>query len=654
LFSKLLGRLRGSQVKQERSASAARQPPESPPPDDRSRAEQLIAQGNDKEDAGDLLAAVRLYQEAVHVAPTFPKALLNLGIGLAAQGALADAAAAYESGLAQEPGHPFLNYNFAHLAYRQGDLAAARELAQRAVAAKPDFVEARVLLSNAHDDLGETAAALDAIDHAIALQPALAGAHLNRARLLRNLERFDEALASARRAAEIEPGSLDPSLMASLYGHLGFAQEALEFSRKAAKAQPDGFLARSRELFYSNFNENGRVEALFEAHRALGALLEQSVAPAYENLWHGAPDAQRKLRLGFVSADFYRHPVSMFLIALLEHIDRSQFEVCCYSNNAKVDPATEALRAASDGWVQAESMSAAQLAQRVHQDATDILVDLSGHSGTPTLAAFAEKPAPVAMTWLGYLNTTGLLRIDYRLCDERTDPASTQRFNTEQLLPFSASQWCYRPFIQVDAARNAPSSAAGFVTFGSFNNSRKISEAMCRRWARLLRNCDGSRLLLADISSDAKRAAIAAVFAEEGVAPHRLQFAPRADLAGYYRLYDSVDISLDTFPYGGATTTLDSLWMGVPVICAPGELPVSRSASSILELLGLRDWIAPSIDDYVTCAVERARDLAAIQQLRTSLRPALLRSSLMDEPGFTRDFERAMRAAWTRHCASRS
>jgi predicted O-linked N-acetylglucosamine transferase (SPINDLY family) len=175
---------------------------------------------------------------------------------------------------------------------------------------------------------------------------------------------------------------------------------------------------------------------------------------------------------------------------------------------------------------------------------------------------------------------------------------------------------------------------------------------MCKRWAALLAQCPGSRLLIADLDSTAKRQRILDAFDQHGVSSERLEILPRADLAGYQRLFDRVDISLDTYPYGGGTTTIDSLWMGVPVVTATGELPVSRSAASILQLLGLRDWVASSIDAYVDCAARAAQDLAAIQRLRTSLRERLRNSPLMDEAGFARDFEAAMRNAWHRFCTT--
>ena len=506
-------------------------------------------------------------------------------------------------------------------------------------------------LAAAHRELGELPQALKSAEMAVALDSALGTGHLERARVFGKLGRNEEALTACLRATELQPDAGALETLTALYARQRMSEEALEASVRAVAADPGDLAARSRELFLSNFSEPTNAEALFERHLAYARLLEARIAPTHEGRWLGSRESGRRLRIGFVSSDLYNHPVVLFLIPLLARIDHARFEVVCYSTGRNVDETTAQIRSMVSDFVEAALLTDSQLAARIHEDAIDVLVDLSGHSGTPRLAAFAERPAPVQMTWLGYLNTTGLSRIDYRLCDERSDPAATQQLNTERLLPFAQSQWCYRPFVQTDPEPVAPCVRNGVVTFGSFNNARKISGAMCGRWAEVLARCPGSRLMVADITSSHKRQALLDAFAAHGVQADRLELVPRTDIAGYLRLYDRVDISLDTYPYGGGTTTIDSLWMGVPVVTASGDLPVSRSASSILQLLGLDAWVAPSIDGYVDCVVRHAQDMQAIQRLRTSLRTRVRASPLMDEAGFAKSFEAALRGAWQRFCA---
>ena len=361
-----------------------------------------------------------------------------------------------------------------------------------------------------------------------------------------------------------------------------------------------------------------------------------------------ATGAPRRLKIGYVSADFWVHPVSLFLIPVLEGHDREAFEVYGYSHGGTSDHITERIEGLCDHWVDAATMDDTQLADAIHADGIDILVDLSGHTGNSRMAVFAQRPAPIQVSWLGYLNTTGLTRIDWRLCDERTDPAGVSAaLHTEKLKPISPSQWCYRPFLEVDAARQAPFEKNGYFTFGSFCQATKISRAMCERWGRILAQTPGSRLVVAGGATRGKQDAITEIMGSCGVEASRLRFVQRLDLEAYFRLFNTVDVALDTFPYGGGTTTLDSLWMGVPVVTASGEIPVSRSAASILGALGLEEWVAVDIDDYERVALERAADREGIARLRRSLRLSLQGSALMDEPRFVQNLEAAYRSMWT-------
>ena len=517
--------------------------------------------------------------------------------------------------------------------------------------AEPDDARHHAALAAVHRELGELPQALAHAARAVELDPALAAGHLEHARALGASARNEEALAACLRATELRPDADSLETLTTLYARQRMSEEALAASTRAVALNPDDLAARSRELFLSHFSEPTDAGALFGRHLDYARVLEARVKPTHEQRWVGSRDPQRRLRIGFVSSDLYSHPVVLFLIPLLARIDRGQFDVVCYSTGRNVDDTTAQIRSMVSGFVEAALLTDSQLAARVHADAIDILIDLNGHSGTPRLAAFAQRPAPIQMTWLGYLDTTGLSRIDYRLCDDRSDPPATQHLNSEQLLPFAPSQWCYRPFVQLDPEPVAPCMRNGVITFGSFNNARKISRAMCGRWAEVLARCPGSRLVVADITSTHKRQALLDAFARHGVPDARLELLPRADIAGYLRLFDRVDISLDTYPYGGGTTTIDSLWMGVPVVTAAGDLPVSRSASSILQLLDLEDWVAPSIDGYVDRVVHHARDPSALQHLRTSLRSRVRASPLMDESAFAKNFESAVRGAWQRFCA---
>jgi predicted O-linked N-acetylglucosamine transferase (SPINDLY family) len=649
MFRKWFGsRQGGTQAPAEpaRAAPASQQPQQAQAagPEARASAQVLIAAGNAAEDAGRLQEARDLYARAVASAPDLPAAHLNLGIAQEALGDTAAARACFERVLALQSDHPFGAYNLAKLHFVEGRPALAEPLLRRAVAAKADFFEAWVLLSNALDAAGNLQGAADANARALALQPAHAGALFNQAGILRRLGQLDAAAEAAVRAADLDPQPDYLALANLLLFTQGFAAEALVPVRRAIAAAPHLLPLRSRELFLLNLVEGETAERLFERHAALGREIEAAVAPRS----HPARPAPRaRLRVGFVSEDLHAHPVAMFLLPLLQGRTRERFEVFCYSSGGQADHVTRQLREAADHWRDASAWHDLKLAEAIAGDAIDILIDLQGHTGSVRLGVFAAKPAPVQVSWVGYLNTTGLTRMDYRLTDARCDPPSiAQPLHTERLLLLPHSQWCYRPFLDVPPAEAAPCERNGFVTFGSFNNVTKLTETMAHRWGRILRRLPDARLLVAGVGSERKRTALLEAIAQAGADRERVEFAPRLDLAGYYRLMHRVDIALDSYPYGGGTTTFDALWMGVPVLTAPGDLPASRSAASVLSALDLPDWIAPGIDQYEELAVQRAADTARIAALRRSLRERLRGSPLMDEAGFVAAFEAALEQAW--------
>jgi protein O-GlcNAc transferase len=346
----------------------------------------------------------------------------------------------------------------------------------------------------------------------------------------------------------------------------------------------------------------------------------------------------------------------MFMIPVLERHGRIDFTIYCYFTGAKKDEITQRIISFPDHWIDAADLSEQQLADRIYQDKIDILVDLGGLTANSRLRVYAQQPAPVQVSWMGYLNTTGLTRMHYRLCDERTDPPGiADALHTEKLVRLPYSQWCYRPFITVEAATaQAPWENNGFITFGSYNHVLKISPRVCTIWAEILKQVPNSRLLCVGLSSSRKMAELLSELTLTGVNSERIQFIARTSLDQYYDWFSAADIALDTFPYGGGTTTFDALWMGVPVVAAKGSTPTSRSAASILEALGLDDWVAPSIDEYVQVAVERANDKEQLSELRRTLRPRLQASPLMDEERFVRDLEAAYRQMWREWCATAS
>lgn len=588
---------------------------------------ELMAAGQAAEDSGRVREAQAFYARAAALAPALPGA----GDRVAVLSRALDACEA------------------ARRESAAGHAAQAEALLREALAAKADFFDAWMLLASVLEP-GNTQGAAEAVAQALRLQPEHAGALFQQAGLLRKLGQLDAAAQAASRAAQLQPEQPEYLALDSLLLYTqGFVREALEPLRRAIAVAPQRLALRCRELFLLSLIEGESAESLFGRHVALGRELEAAVPPRQ----HAVPAVTgRRLRVGFVSEDLVSHPVALFLLPLFEHRTRERFEFVCYSSAKGADHVTRQFRQLADRWVDASDMHDLELAEQIAADGIDILLDLGGHTGSIRLGVFAARPAPVQVSWLGYLNTTGLTRIDYRITDVRADPPQlSQPLHTERLLYMPHSQWCYRPFMQVEAAAAAPFERHGSITFGSFNNVTKLTEDMAVRWARILNAVPSSRLVVVTVASERKRAAVRAAMEQAGCAPDRVEFMPRLDLEGFYRLMNDVDIALDTYPCGGGTTTFDTLWMGVPVLTATGPLPVSRSAAAVVGALGLTDWIAQGIDQYEALAIERARDTATIAQLRRTLRGRLQASPLMDEKRFTADFEALLQQAWRERSA---
>jgi predicted O-linked N-acetylglucosamine transferase (SPINDLY family) len=647
-------------------------------------ADRLIAEGNRAEAEGRLAQACELYRRAIALAPRHASGHLNLGVALEALGELDAAAASQQAALDAEPSNAFAAYNLAKLRFARGDAASAEALVAQALAARADFPEALLLKGYVLSTQGRAEEALAPLERAAALRPAdfvalyhyaqalhalgrlpQAEAVLSRALaidpgnadalydhgcVLRKLQRAPEAEAAFRRAVEREPGHARAwQMLGGVLLAQGRIAEARELYAAARAACPDDFGLASAELFSLLCDERVGDAEFFQRHVDFGRRLEAGY-PARAAPFRNARDPARRLRIGYLSADFCLHVIALQLLGILEHHDRGAVEVYCYSTTEKPDGYTKALEARSDVWRGWRSVSQdAEIARAIADDGIDILVDLAGHSSVSQLAVIARRPAPVQATWIGYLATTGLTRVDYRLTDAIADPPGvTEALHTAALARLPRAQWAWRPFAAPEPAPRPPCLDNGYLTFGSFHGAMKLSPAVRRLWARILAELPDARFMLLGVP---RGRAQEDLVRDLGVSPERITARPHIAVQEYMRAFDAVDVVLDTLPYSGANTTCDALFMGVPVLTAPGTRPASRSAASVLTSVGLQDWIAADADAYVRRAVALAAEKPLLAELRTTLRPRLQASPMMDERGFTRELEAAYRRMWERWCA---
>ncbi len=434
---------------------------------------------------------------------------------------------------------------------------------------------------------------------------------------------------------------------------MGRSAEALEHYRQAVELEPNNAAFHGNLLYLLNYLPSYDAASLFAEHRAWA---RRHADPLLDTAAPHANDrtAGRRLRVGYVSPNFRAQAVNFFVEPILREHDRRQCEVVCYSDVARPDSVTARLRGYADHWRDVLGQSDEQLSELVRNDRIDILVDLTGHMGSGgRLLAFARKPAPIQVTYIGYQNTTGMLAMDYRLTDDYADPPGlTDAFHTERLVRLPRTFFCYQPVSDAPPVGSLPATTSGHVTFASINNFNKITPAVLNTWAAILRRLPDSRLLVRADMTDSVRDYLIATLAGHGVPATRLELVNRLPHHEYLRLIDRVDIALDPFPFNGHTTTCDCLWQGVPVVTLSGTTYASRFGGSGLVTLGLEDLIAHTPEEYIEIAARLAGDRDRLAGLRAGLRPQMAASPLMDFAGFTRNLEAEYRRMWDAWCKS--
>jgi predicted O-linked N-acetylglucosamine transferase (SPINDLY family) len=358
-----------------------------------------------------------------------------------------------------------------------------------------------------------------------------------------------------------------------------------------------------------------------------------------------------------VSGDLHGHPVGYFLDGVLTSLAAkfsANLELFAYATRACEDETSKRLRASCKAWHSALGLSDSALALRIREDGIDILIDLSGHTAGNRLPVFAWKPAPIQVSWLGYFATTGVAAIDYFIADPWTLPPDQEAFFTEKVWRLPETRLCFTPPSARVDVNVLPALSNGYVTFGCFNNLSKMNDAVVQLWARVLNAVPASRLFLKyqQLAEASIRQSTRERFAVHGIAADRLIFEDYVPRVNYLAAYHRVDIGLDPFPFPGGTTTVEALWMGIPVLTLSGERFLARQGVGLLMNAGLPEWIASDHDDYVARAVAHASDLQGLAALRARLRQQVLASPIFDAPRFAKHFEAALREMWLTWCAT--
>ncbi len=458
--------------------------------------------------------------------------------------------------------------------------------------------------------------------------------------------RREEARTDLEKLLEIIPDVPEVHFnLAGIHREYGRADHAIASYRRALALQPDFMQGHSNLLFQLLYSATVDAAEIFAEHRRYGERFARRYLPPLPD-----PAWPRRLRIGYLSPDFRNHVVMRFMEPVLAHHARERFEIFCFYTHPEKDAITEKLRGLAEHWRDCEDLSPEQLADRIRADRIDILVDLAGHTVGNSLQTLTMKPAPILATYLGYPNTTGLAAVDYRISDAYADPpGESDRLSTERILRLPGSYFCYRPEANAPPVGPLPAQASGTVTFGCFNNFAKLSGPFLDLACRVLREVPDSRLLLKarPLSIESVANTVRSGFGRAGIDPARIELIGwRSGDQGHLSTYNEVDIALDTFPYNGATTTCEALWMGVPVVSLAGDRHAGRAGVSLLNAVGLGDHVARDADEYVAICSRLASDLQALAARRAGMRDCMRASGLMDEPGFTRSLEQVYLGMW--------
>ncbi len=552
------------------------------------------------------------------------------------------------------PRHALAYYNLGMALRSLGRLEEAVQALREAVRLEPQRAE--ILLGLAHTcvDMNRPDGAETCYRELVKLRPYDADMHFNLGMMHHLQHHLEDAALSYRNALELRPDH------ASVYDNLGNAyceqgkyEEALACHRQALHLNPGDDKAHSNILMTMLYLPYQDPNAVFAEYRHWEHV--HGKLPV-DTPMHPRPCIpERRLRIGYVSPDFRTHSVAYFFEPLLANHERQAVETVCYSTSTQTDATTQRLRDLAGQWRDISRDGLEQTVNLIRGDQIDILVDLAGHTAGNRLKVFARKPAPVQVTYLGYPNTTGLSAMDYRLTDALSDPEGEEAFYTEQLVRLPEGFLCYQPPVDSPAVAPPPALTAGHVTFGSFNNLAKINAEVVALWSQLLTKVGTARLLIktASLDDSATRERYYRLFEARGVPRERIDLLGHSpSVTDHLALYARLDIALDTFPYNGATTTCEALWMGVPVVTLAGRQHAGRVGVSLLNNAGFPEWIAQSPEQYISLAVRLAADLQGLATTRASLRQRLADSRLCDGTLFARRIEAAYREMWRKWCVS--
>ncbi len=592
--------------------------------------------------------AAAAYRRAIALDPHFAAAPYNLGNLLCDAGSAGDAEAAYRAALKARPDYPEALNALGTLLQRRGNLADAADAFRAATQHAPRWVEPQTNLGVALLGLERYDAAQQALQAALATDPSHANAHGNLGALY--LRAGCPVAAEHATCEAIRLAPKEHRWITNLAGALQMQGRHVETEachRRALALRPDYASGHGNLLFALSYRDDLSAEAIFAEYRNWDACHARQLAQAASFALDRSEG--RRLRVGFVSADFRAHAVALFAEPLLSALDRNVIELFCYAEVPVEDATTARFRALADHWRPTVGLSDEDLAALIRRDRIDVLVDMAGHSAGNRLLVFARRAAPVQITYLlGHGYSSGLAAMDAFLADQTLAPTGTEALFSEHLIRLPRLPFAYRPPADMPPVAPLPAVSNGFPTFAYFGRLERLNAGVVATWSRILDRIPDARLVLNNrsLQERAFRRQLLDRFAAHHIGPERLDLTYTTPQPRTWAAYGTIDIALDPFPHNAGTTTIEALWQGVPVVTLAGRPTVGRFGAAILHATGMDDWVTDNQDAYVERAVAATADLEALVALRAGLRQRLQASPLLDANSLARCCERAFRALW--------
>ncbi len=591
--------------------------------------------------------ALELFRKALKIDPNNSFLHFNIAKALSEMGDEKRALQHHLNATKLNPSFPGGWMNFAKSLSNLNRLTESIVCYDKAITLQPDYAEAWSNRGNVLSRQMQYEQALASYEKAIDINPSYAESWFNHGITLTELKRYEEALTSYDKAISINPDYAEAwANRGNVLISICRLEQAEASYRQAIQLAPDNSVARSMLLFSSNYSESlSPSEALGDA-KEFGLKVSAMSIPKFSD-WN-TNLVQKKLRIGFVSGDLCNHPVGYFIEGLFGALDLNRFELYAFPTNLSNDELTDRIRHVFTEWTPIFGMSDQDAASVIHQKEIHVLIDLSGHSRGNRLPVFSYKPAPVQVSWLGYFATTGLPEMDYFLGDPYMSPKLESNHFTEFVWNLSETWLCLKPPSYEFPVSELPALKNGFVTFGSFANLSKMNDKVVRTWASVLNRIPTAKLFLKanQFSDIAQIEGVRKQYEKYGINLDRLIFEGPDSRSLYFQAYNKVDVVLDTFPYPGGTTSVDALWMGVPVLTVKGDRFLSHLGESIAVNAGNAEWIGRDLNDYVEKAVRWTSDIELLANHRLSLRDRVLKSPLFDTERFARNFSDALWGMW--------